>query len=341
MGSTPRISVDLGYGFVKAVADNGRTVSFPRVAQPDTGFGLSEAVEMTTPHLPYRVTVNGKSWLVGRAAQEAGGVRAWSDTLHEEEETRILLLAACALVADRERGPFRLLCGLPPALYATYRYDARKLGRVSGAVSVEGAPSAQVFFEEDVFVFPQAMGAFYHEAMTEDGRVRDPALASATTGVVDVGYRTTDYLVMAPGPGGIRPVDSLSGSVDVGVGDIYSRAAQILARQTLFTVNPEEVEHAAAAARTRLGRADLSPALQEATAGVAEEIARTLKRTWRKEHRLDSILVTGGGGQLLYPHITRAFPAARLSSDPVFANCRGYLAADAALNRRQTTSGVM
>lgn len=331
-----RISVDLGYGFVKAVADNGRTACFPSVACQDAGPGLADALDGSAPSLPYRVLIDGQPWLVGRAAQEAGGVRAWSETMHDEKDSRILLLTACALVAERERGPFRLLCGLPPALYAKYKHDAgRKLGLVSGAISVNRYP-VSIFFDEDVFVFPQAVGAFFSEAMTEDGRVRDAALASATTGVVDIGYRTTDYLVMAPGPGGIRPVDGLSGSVDVGVGDIYSRAAQRLAKQMMFTVSPEEIEHAAAAGRTKLGRTDLGPALEAATLSVAEEIIRTLKRTWRKEYRLDSILVAGGGGERFFPHITKAFPSARLVSDPAFANCRGYLAVDAAWNRRPT-----
>lgn len=334
-----RFSVDLGYGFVKAIADNGRTACFPSVVRPDTGPGLAEALDGAAAHLPYRVTVNGQAWLIGRAAQEAGGVRAWSNTLHKESDTHILLLAACALVAEPgQRGPFKLLCGLPPALYAAHKHDAAKeLGAIAGSVSIEGAHPINVFFEDEVFVFPQAVGAFYSEALTENGLVKNPHLAETTTGVVDIGYRTTDYLVMTPGPGGIRPVDSLSGSVDVGIGDIYTRAAQRLAGQTFFTISPEEVEHAAAAGRSKIGRIELGPALNDATDEVADEIIRTLKRTWRKEHRLDSILLAGGGGEKLYPALTRAFPAARLVSDPTFANCRGYLAADAALNHRPTT----
>lgn len=331
MGMGGTVGVDVGFGFTKAVLPDGRSVSFPSVAVPVPGRGeLAGTVGGGQVRHLVRVQRDGggdgeRLMLVGDAGLAAGGTRTW-DAGGDRRDYAVLVLTAAALLGAAG-GAIDLAVGLP--LSAFLQPDARRALRdrlqgVGAWVSMDGADAARVDVR-GVRVYPQAAGAYFAAMMA------DPELAGQRVGVLDVGYRTTDYLMMIPtGAGGVMPDESRSGTVDAGIGQVYEAAGTMLSSRGA-TVTPEAVEQAVRTGRalTVSGRPaeDLPIVLDVAAERVAGEVSDRLRRAWSRDlGLLDCLLVAGGGGQALYPHLQALTPVARLLDAPAMANARGFVA---------------
>jgi len=332
-----QIGVDVGYGFVKAVSSEGGRVSFPSVVAPLFGERRLELPGVAGAEPAYEVEVGVGSdrpqrFAVGDYALHCeGAVRAWRlDGQAAHENTKVLLLAACALLgcgAGTELG-----LGIPLELYVGDRaaeWEGAFSG-VSARVRVGSGPAREVSFSR-VLVFPQAMGALFAEAFRRDGR--GPELLRKDVGVVDVGYRTTDLLLMRslPGVALSRPDPGRSTTIDRGVSWVYEQvwlAVQSrLKRPVDFLLVEQGFLHRGGL--LRLGEAvfDLEGEAEQYRERLAREIGDEVRRYWSAYlDRLDAILVAGGGGQYLYGHLSDALPGCHLAKDAAFSNAAGYLA---------------
>lgn len=339
-----RIAVDIGYGYVKALSETGKRAVFPSVVAPSPAGGVLAGALGNGKGLDYRVGVRPfgrlgaeETMLIGEAALAArGAVRTWEMEATNNAYLPLLIAAGLGLVGDGE--PVRLALGLPLAAYAAQRDGLRGVAEgLDLSVSLNGAPAMRARVN-DVFIFPQAAGAYYSACLNVHGGLRDASLARQPVGVVDVGYRTTDYLVMARGPGGLLPREDLAGSLDMGINTAHQAVraeAEALARRPVDLV---QVERALAWAEGSLyvqGReVSLRKALDAALAELAEQVVAKIKLAWGEEmDHLAAVLVAGGGGQALFPYLRDTFPAARLVPDPLWANAEGYLAAQALASR--------
>src|SRR5690348_16085982 len=90
------VSVDLGYGWVKAVREDGRRLAFPSVVAPaPRSLGFSGAGSSNAGR--YRLTVGGDPFLLGEAAMASGGTRGLAEVASERPGIRALLFGALAL----------------------------------------------------------------------------------------------------------------------------------------------------------------------------------------------------------------------------------------------------
>lgn len=340
-----RIAVDVGYGYTKCVSEDGRRAVFPSVVAPaPAAAGVLAQVMGKRAEAGHRLQVwpQGRpdlvqAHLVGEAALAARGAsRAWEREAADNQHLHVLVAAACALVGDG--GRVELAAGLPLGHYAAQRESlAAVLGGMDLVVVVNEGVPVRVRVD-DVFVFPQGAGCYSAACLHPDGTVRDRVLIRQPVGVVDVGYRTTDYLVMQMGPGGLVPRDDLSGSLDLGMNQALQETAADLEARAGTPVDVLQVERALAWAQGKLyvrGREyDAAALYEEALRRLAERVAGRIKLAWGDEaEHLAAVLVAGGGGAALYPYLAAHFPAARLVPDALYANAEGYLAAQA-LQRR-------
>jgi hypothetical protein len=222
--------------------------------------------------------------------------------------------------------------GLPLQLFGTVDERRALRGRLQGLealVSVDGEAAAALRIAE-VRVFPQSAAAYF-AAVAEA-----PELARRPCAVVDVGYRTTDHVLLRLAPGEVlaRPDERASGSLDVGIERVYAEVAQSLGREHTSMVEPSAVEQAALSGvpMTLWGReVDARPLVEDASRHLAEEVAARLKEAWGGAlGQVGVVLVAGGGGRALYPHLARTLPAPSLMAVPASANARGYAAMMAA-----------
>jgi len=332
-----RLAVDVGYGFTKAVAESSaRRVSFPSVIAPvDADVSLERA--LGADQVAERLTVvagddSRQDWLFGHAALAApGAVRPWDSSATGRQGYDTLIYAALGSGALAPEVDVDLVLGLPFGVYGSQRAALREaLSGRTAYIHVGGHPPSRVRFRS-VLVLPQAAGAYYATALDAEGGVRDASLGSQNVGIVDVGFRTTDYFVMRHGAGGLRPVKELSGSLDTGLVDVYEGVRRRVQAQTGNLVRSLRIEAALSEGGGILmdmGRPiDLRPWTEEEAARAARRIADEMRVVWGEQLReLTLILLAGGGAMLMEAGLRVLHPQTRLVEDPVFANAAGFLA---------------
>lgn len=313
------VAVDVGYGFTKAVAAGGRRVVFPStIAPPSAGGRLADALGGSADGHTVSV-LGGPQYRVGGTGQ-----RTWDADATDRTGYDALCLSAACLVGAT--GEVDLALGLP--LAAWLRKDQRRglrdqfLG-TSAWVSVDGAEAVHLVIGA-VRVFPQGAGVFV-AAATED-----PSLASRPVGLIDIGYRTTDYLLMRRQTSGLAPDEAVCGSFDAGAGCVYERVRQTLTERSGVLVPDAAVEDALAHYDGRLflrgAETDLRPLIDAEAQALAVEIGEQMRRLW--SDRLDllgAVLLAGGGGEAFGPYLTGLHPLVRPASDALFANAAGFL----------------
>lgn len=326
-----RAAVDVGYGYTKAVGEAGGRAVFPSALAPARGAGdLGALMGGGTPR--HRVTIEapvGSSvagdWWVGEEALRLGASRTWDSAASEREGYGVLVLAGLRIAGAE--GPVGLAAGLPLAVWLDRRERRAlrdRLEGLGGRVSVNHGPAAHVQIAS-VRVFPQALGA-YLAALRAPGADR---LAGRPAGVIDVGYRTTDFLLLEPREEGVAvPDEARSGSIDLGIGQAYEAVRQAVEREAGTLVPPGMVDHFLAQGGRMYFRGqerDLRPLFEDACRRLASDIAAHVRRAWAG--RLDflaAVVVAGGGGAVLAPHL--GFPAQQAAAEPLYANAAGFLA---------------
>ncbi len=339
--SLMRVAVDVGFGYVKAVADHGGHFTCPAVIAPDDGDTALDQVWGGGPRRE-RVTVQegaeaAQRWLVGSSALNSpGATRPWASDATERVGYDVLVATALAALTPPGAGTVAvdLVLGLPLGLFGSQK-DALAARFTDRTWHVQrGSDPAVDVSIASVMVLAQAAGVYYAAALTGDGRVRDPGLLRRTVGIVDVGFRTVDYFVMAWDDEGLHPIPALSGSIDTGMVEVLEAVRRRAVQATGQMVDAFQVEAAIRQAGGRLyapgQTVDLRPWMAEAGEAVGRRVADQIRLLWgRHLLTMATILLAGGGAATLYPTLQHLHPEALLVDDPALANARGFLAVQA------------
>jgi plasmid segregation protein ParM len=183
--------------------------------------------------------------------------------------------------------------------------------------------SAGISFHE---VIPEALAAWYDYVIVEEGdrTTLDADRLSVPVAIVDIGGRTTDYVVVKDQ--GI--FHASSGSLQCGMLDVKQRVADgIQERFDLETLGEQIVAQAVESRVVRLqGRDhDISALVEVAKREVVERIHTETRRQLGLGVDLDRVLFVGGGAVALREHIANWFPHQAITEHPAFANARGML----------------
>jgi plasmid segregation protein ParM len=188
---------------------------------------------------------------------------------------------------------------------------------------IDGRLATSIAFHD---VIPEALAAWYDHVITGDGG--DVTLAeerlSAPIAVVDIGGRTTDYVVVADQ----AVVHDASGSLRCGLLDVKRQVGEgIRAKYDLEQIGERTVEQAVQKGRVRLyGQdQDVSALVREAKQQVLERVHAETRRQLGLGAELDRVLFVGGGTVALAEHIRDWFPNQAVAEHPAFANARGML----------------
>lgn len=316
------VGIDPGYGFTKAVL-NDRRVAFPSAVSAsaanvlaDVGFGRKVGHVVS---LRYGAEIERREYFVGELALKEG--RAVEHTLAREkfrmDVSQVLLFTAAYLVGAL--GDVILAYGLPLAYYRHQRQQVREaLTGLSAHVAVDDGPERRIAFSE-VLVFPQAVGALFAVGgLPEKGLV----------GLVDVGYYTTDYLLVEFQPEGASPLGAYSSSVEVGVHTALKVFAEEFQRQTgkpLSLVDARNLwsrEEVSFAGRI----VNVKKMAERARFVAGKAIAQAVQSAWsEKIDLLDRVLLVGGGALEFFQVLSGMFWNAEVVSDPQFANALGFV----------------
>lgn len=319
-----KLGIDVGYGFTKVVAeaegDIARHVSFASAVIATKNGDLSALSGGQVKHLLSieDMASEHSEYAVGSAALALGADRAWANGVR----TGYLPLVIAGALAAGAHGQLEVALGLPLGVYLKKEERARLRTAVEGTnvwASLDKAEAKQVSIER-VRVYPQGYGAYLSALMNH------PALTGQFVGLIDVGYRTTEYLLFSPADGVSVPDEARSGSLDVGVSMALDAVRAYVAQEVGAAYSPPTALIEEAVARgviTVRGRAiRVSEAWQSAGAALAEQISDAIHRTWgERMDFLAALLLAGGGGEILSRHL----PEAQVLPRPVYANAEGFL----------------
>ncbi|NOT57330.1 MAG: ParM/StbA family protein [Deltaproteobacteria bacterium] len=311
------VGIDVGYGHTKALSSTGASVVFPSavgLADPQTfrlhlnGRGAPTAHERT-------VQVDDVPYFVGEAAlRHARAVvqprdRDWLDSL----AYRILWYAALESVLLPGTAP-TIVTGLPVSFY----HDRDRLQQVVAHVLAARHSTAL-----QVRVVPQPFGSFFDALFDAQGQLVNDAPALAHSGIIDVGYFTTDVVEVQE----LEYVQKGSGSIGVGVATMLDTLRGLLTQRFGYVVSVHEAEQVLR--NQRLRRAgqehDFSAECTMAVRDAALAILTYVHQLWGAGDQFDQILLTGGGGVIVQAFFTEQIPQLQLAPTPMVANARGYV----------------
>ncbi len=321
-----RVAVDVGYGWTKAVAEDGGRVSFPSVLAPysSPGGSLSEFGFRGEGQV---VTVGGveqnETYLFGNdALHNRAAFRPWDSRASERKGYDLLLYAALAHLMPMG-GEVDLSLGLPMGEFEIQQMDLKVRFRGSSTFVAIGSLLPVPFTIRKVVVLPQAMGAFLAMAT-------DPSIGKGPYLVVDVGMRTTDFFVVERRQDGLHARKDISDSLEMGCAafyDMVQAAAQEMTGAILSRERDVEVAIEDGGVLSHRGRQyDLVPAIERSKSRIGTLITSQVRERIGDEwDRMGAVLVVGGGADLVRESITKAHSNVLTPQDPVFANAQGFL----------------
>ena len=175
-------------------------------------------------------------------------------------------------------------------------------------------------------VIPEALAAWYDYVIVdlEDGVTLDADRVSVPVAIVDIGGRTTDYVVVKDQ--GI--LHASSGSLQCGMLNVKQCVTYgIQERFDLESLSEQIVSHAIENKAVRLQGKDhdVAALVEAAKREVVEQIHDETRRQLGLGIELDRVLFVGGGTVALADHIANWFPHQAIAEHPPFANARGML----------------
>ncbi len=175
-------------------------------------------------------------------------------------------------------------------------------------------------------VIPEALAAWYDHVIIErkGGAALDEGRLSVPMAIVDIGGRTTDFVVVKDQ--GI--IHGSSGSLQCGMLDVQQQVANgIQERFDLERLGEQVISQAVTNKSVRLHGKDydVAPLVEAAKQQVIERIHAETRRQLGLGVELDRVLFVGGGAVALVEHIANWFPHQSIAEHPAFANARGML----------------
>ena len=331
------VSVDIGYGFVKAISSNGKRVIFPAVVgsgREGMNFSLGNEAATNEQKLDeLHIQMNGKHYYVGEMAQRNATdySRVFERVRFNHEYTMILLQTAIHLVTSPKETEITLFTGLPLDYYksqvkdfeAKLREPLPAFNWVSGGATESLAKTIQA-----VKVFPQALSAIWATLINAEGRVVHPELMQEGNqiAVIDIGFRTTDVCVveMKKG-GGFRPLLALCDTIDIGVVNLQDMIKTAYKDKTGGSnLSESKIERILSTKQMKYkGKdVDFTAEVEKAHQSVVSAIEDRISTLWKEEaDTFDATFLLGGGGSTFQSFFTNAYDTIL---DSQFANAIGY-----------------
>jgi len=328
-----KAGIDLGYSHWKLIAAD--------IAQrmPSICGNLERAHFSLNGRDPDAVilTIPGDGqWIVGSAA-----LRLSRFTPRQEDRDWIksqaylrYYLAALTELTTASYAEIQVVTGLPVTYFAQDQDEV--IERLSGEFRVQReGRNWQKFKVTRIVCIPQPFGTLLSQVLDNRGRIVDNDLATGRTGVIDVGGKTAGFLSVED----LAEIPSETGSIDIGcwraltlirdaVNDRFPGLEladhEITALVAAKSDEKDDDDKSQPTIRYYGESYDVSDLVNEALAPLAEQIIAEATTRWNGGARLDQILVSGGGADLIGPAICERFRHARIVEDAAFANAKGY-----------------
>jgi plasmid segregation protein ParM len=324
------LGIDIGFGFTKAT--NGRDfLVFKSVLGEATDIQFQEQV-LAGPtgddHL--QVEVDGKSWFVGELAERQSNVRFF--TLDQSQfiaqfAKNLALTAAAQLVGGFI--PINLVTGLPIGYYRQHKDELARILQGEHKVALidaAGKRQEKVININKIRVIPQPFGSMFNLMLNDLGDLGDKRLVKEKIGIIDVGFRTSDYTISDK----MRYSERGSRTTDSGIARAFNIIATKLREKSGVSVELYRLYDAVdrGSIKIRGKEYDLKVLTEQVFNQLAGAVAGEVERLWADDWDMDAMVITGGGGAVLAKYLTPLLNGHVLPVDPSkdarLCNVQGY-----------------
>jgi plasmid segregation protein ParM len=328
------LGIDIGFGFTKAT-DGSDTIIFKSLYGDATEiqFWVDFQDRALTDY--FHVTIDGKSYFVGDLAEQQSSVISF--TLDQErmisDFMKLFVLTVAGVMSDSSlpsEAPLRIVSGLPVSFFRQYHdrfRDALKGRQTVTFHNPDGSRKVKQFSIEEVALLPQPMGSILNTVMAPDGTIADRDFARSKIGVVDIGFRTTDYTIIDR----MRYVERSSRTLDTGIAKAFGIIANKLRENAGVNVELYRLYNAvdAGSIKVRGQGFNIGKIRDQVYGQLAGSVVGDMDRLWANDWDVDHILLTGGGAMALAPHIqpliSGSIRPSKDGDDSRFNNVMGYL----------------
>lgn len=324
------LGIDIGFGFTKAT--NGRDYRIFKSV-----FG--EAAEIQFREQLFQqgqdggslhLELDGKGFFVGELAERQSNVRSF--TLDQDQFiaafVKTLALTALGTLVQRNV-PVKVVTGLPISYYRRHKDEIAGIleGKHTLALLDErGGREETVVNIAQVRVVPQPFGSLFNLMLNDLAEVGDRRFIHEKVGIIDVGFRTSDYTIADRA----RYSERGSRTTESGIAQAFSIIASKLREKSGVNVELyrlyDAVERGSIKIRGKVF--DLKSVTEQVFGQLASSVATEANRFWADDWDIDMIVITGGGGAVLRGYLQPLLSGEVLAADPGedsrLNNVRGY-----------------
>ena len=329
------LGIDIGFGFTKAT--NGKdTLIFKSIFGEDADIQFWADFGKDTPTDHIHVTIDGKSYFIGDLAEQQSSVLHF--TLDQEklitDFVKILSLTVAGMFLNDQGGminvPINLVSGLPIGFFKQNHERFPELLTGHHRItyhSHDGQETTKEIYINKVRMLPQPLGSVLNLIMDDNGKITNRTLANQKVGVVDIGFRTTDFTILDR----LRYIDRGSRTMETGISKAFSVIANKLREKCGINVELYRLYNAAEAGSIKMRGHGFNfvKIRDQVYSQLATSIANDIDRLWADDWDIDAIILTGGGCrdliQYLQPNITGNIIPVDFNVDPRLNNVLGYI----------------
>ena len=324
------IGLDLGFGFTKGF-DGKKPVIIPSILSSSGRAEEAPADDRLTTNGGLQMVADGEVIYVGRRADcdwRAPTIPCRPDRLFGNYGKH-LVLAALSAYAERER-PFHVVLGLPVSHFQLLKqsFADRLLGYHHVAwVQADGSRMPRSIHIQRIHCVIHPMGTFSGLIMDADGRMQADKLRNQKVALVDIGYRSTDVIVMDR----MRFNQRGSATIEMGISCGFERIDRKLRRKAGHHPPFDQLYQAVRLGQIQVDNQfyNLERIRRETFSGLAAALADHIGHLLATHWDLDSLFLTGGGSRELAEAIGPLLPGEVLQieneSDVRLNNAQGQL----------------
>jgi plasmid segregation protein ParM len=323
------VGIDVGFGFTKAY--NGRnSFIFKSLIGDATDIQFRSFLGEESSASNLHITLNDKSYFLGNYAEQQSNIAEF--TLDQEKLienfVKILAITAAGICSD-STGPINVVTGLPVGYL---KRDSRRLKEMIQGIheityhNIDGRDETKRVHIDKIHVIPQPIGSIFNLIFDEYGKIKDKNLALQKLGVVDIGFKTTDFSIFDH----LQYIERGSSTMDTGISKCFSVFANKLRQESNITIELYRIFKFVAAGMIKIKGKEynITNLKKRVYTHAASAIAADLNRLWENDWDIDSIILSGGGSvelaEYLSPNIEgNVIPIPR-NIDARFNNVQGY-----------------
>jgi plasmid segregation protein ParM len=324
------VGIDVGFGFTKAY--NGKNqVIIKSIIGDAADIQFHSPIGDNSAASNLHITLNDKSYFLGDYAELQSNIRDY--TLDQDrlisDFVKILAIAAAGICCDA-RESLHVVSGLPVGFL---RRDTKKfkdvlLGDHEITFHNRGEKDiTKTISIAKVHIIPQPIGSVFNLIFNDTGKIVNKELAMQKLGVMDIGFKTTDFSIFDR----LQYIERGSSTLDVGISKCFTVIANKLKQESNINLELYRMFKFIDSGSIKIKGKEynITNLKKRVYKHFSSAITSDLTRLWADDWDLDSILLSGGGSlelaEYLLPNIEGEIIPISKSIDARLNNVYGYL----------------